>query len=827
MPQDSRLYIKPGEGIKSCIGNAVLTSVIFFFLHSVASGQHWNQVTDPNSSIFDTPYFLNENTGFVFNSDGLFAPHLQRTTDGGISWTALPFFDNKNLSLSQLYFTDINHGYAAGSDGVYETGDMGNTWHRIYNGAIAFTSVYAFGNKVFAFGGSPIIPNGVNWGPLIQSSDDGNSWDTVLVQVSNLNISFPKIPTPYVFGNNDSMVYAESIDTSQNMSLVYSTDNGKNWSSNPLDNFSNSLTRGFFAFPHCKDILRTVLFVNDASNADNYFVMHSSDFGANWNTLFVPFEIGAWIAGNNCVLYVCDAKGAQDSSANIRNGLWRSQDRGMNWSYINGPNFTEIDDKDFRNLSVVGNGAVVYADDADHKFWKTIDGGDGTLTPAGIPSSVSIVHDLSSAATICDTSLLRIFIESLSCNLTSLKNLKINGLDSTQFNTVWKHHLACDGIPDTILVQIFGVPAGVNTYNVNMHFVNDEFQTIDTSFDFTLSPKFLSTSIAITQNLTPAAFACDTSQLLMTFQSLSCFFTTLKSFKIDGLDSSQFSDIFKHHNAVDSLRDSLLLRIFSVPSGGGSYTIHLHFANDHSQSIDTSFVFTLSPLGVPTINFYVPSASLFGKAGDTIGTPLMVKSLQNITGLNSVDLTYSLNTDLLTPFAFIPINKVTAGPLKVTSTNAAVSLYFDSTFSFNGITELGKLRSVAYVTDTLETDIVLTGATHSSGCLTTLADSNISQFTLIGCGNTALSHFIEYGIAYAITSIIPNPARNSVQIRLKNDGRLLHFQLFDALGAIQRSGTTTGNMVQLDLSELSSGNYYFRISDESGIPVTSQFVIAR
>jgi hypothetical protein len=81
-------------------------------------------------------------------------------------------------------------------------------------------------------------------------------------------------------------------------------------------------------------------------------MLHTSDFGKTWDTLFKPYSIGAWIAGNNCVQYVCDAS---DSDHDFeRPGLFRSLDRGINWQFIDSPRFTEIDDDDFRNISVPG-----------------------------------------------------------------------------------------------------------------------------------------------------------------------------------------------------------------------------------------------------------------------------------------------------------------------------------------------------------------------------------------------------------------------------------------------------------------------------------------
>ncbi|MDP4234939.1 MAG: T9SS type A sorting domain-containing protein, partial [Bacteroidota bacterium] len=113
------------------------------------------------------------------------------------------------------------------------------------------------------------------------------------------------------------------------------------------------------------------------------------------------------------------------------------------------------------------------------------------------------------------------------------------------------------------------------------------------------------------------------------------------------------------------------------------------------------------------------------------------------------------------------------------------------------------------------------------GCLLTLADSNNIHFTLTGCGATTLAKFVRLGTAYEITSIIPNPAGNSVQVRLRNSGSLVHYELLDGLGTSQKSGTTVENSLHINLGGLSSGNYYLRLIGEGGTPVIRTLVVRK
>jgi predicted GTPase len=132
-----------------------------------------------------------------------------------------------------------------------------------------------------------------------------------------------------------------------------------------------------------------------------------------------------------------------------------------------------------------------------------------------------------------------------------------------------------------------------------------------------------------------------------------------------------------------------------------------------------------------------------------------------------------------------------------------------------------------YVADSFESDISISGNTQSSPCQSLKSNSIIHFSLAVGCGDSSLSNRMKYGLAYQITSIIPNPARNTVHVELKNNGAGLHYELFDALGITRKNDIVAGNSFQLDVSDLSAGGYYLRISGEKGIPITKKLVIAK
>jgi hypothetical protein len=692
-----------------------------------ASGQNWTQIQLPaNVSRFSPigQYFVNDKIGFIFQGTIptiISSIHLNRTTDGGSTWTYIPFFDSIQCHIQQIYFVSISRGYIAGSDGIYESIDSGKNWRKISTANSYFNSVYALEGKVFGIIYEDAYSSNPSYGPLISTTNDGMTWEELIPSSSQQRSAI----LPYVFGNKENLIFAETYDdVNGNLKLVHSTDEGRTWSSYIIDStnyYAQKYTIGLFCFPHCHDILRTYSLHYDL--ADAYIISYSADFGASFQTKDSNVEIGAWIAGNGCAQYVCNANGS------IASGIYRSIDRGNSWQLVNGPSFDELDDVDSHNVSCVGSEKLYIVTSGYNsttgrnvpiELWYTSNGGDGKLTPT--KASISFDHSVQQGGTVCDTSHLRIIFQNLSCNYTLLKNFGITEMDSTQYASVWKHHLACDGLADTIIINIYPGYTSGKMFTFKSNFMDDEFQTIDTNFSFVLSPI-----------------------------------------------SNQF------------------------------------------------------------ISIYLKSIQSYGKSGDTVEIKTNINTIQSSaqTGATTITLTYFLNTALLTPVIFTPITGVTADPVKTTKTSVSVTLHFDSNFTISGETELGRLRCVAYVTDTLETDVSLSGTSHSSGCITALDDTNIIHFTLTGCGAQTLSDFMKFGKAFDVLSIVPNPAANSIQVELKNNGSLLHYELFDALGTQQKSGTTTNSQMQMDLSGLSSGNYYFRLSGDIGIPVTRALIIRR
>jgi len=119
---------------------------------------------------------------------------------------------------------------------------------------------------------------------------------------------------------------------------------------------------------------------------------------------------------------------------------------------------------------------------------------------------------------------------------------------------------------------------------------------------------------------------------------------------------------------------------------------------------------------------------------------------------------------------------------------------------------------------------------HRTNCncsIQSLASSDSVEIDFEGCGDSTLLRYMATGSPFEIESIVPNPASNSIEVRLRvaavGD---LHaaYSLFDALGVEKLRGITEASDLPLDVSSLAAGTYYLRISLGTGEARTIKIV---
>ena len=507
--------------------------LLSFFVDASAIAQHCTKLpTANNIGFIRIPYFIDSLHGFLYQPGlisgwggpgvGNLPSLLESTSDGGSHWVSINYFDSLNLQLNQLYFVSPLHGYAATTGGsldagVYETFDLGKHWTRILTSDHGATSIYAANGTVFAnmFGYGPSQV----FGPMLFSRDDGVTWDS-LNNVTGILLG-PSPQFQYVFGNRDSLVATVYFkqnpgNNSKTTDLIYSTDLGNTWNAQPID----SLYQGFLATlhisPHTCEIQREYDPGPFAWGVDKYtFYISNPDF-SEWDSV-LDRETGAWIAGNACALYLSDAADGTQEDKDTSVSLFRSTNNGATWQELprevgKTPAFVEIDDFDYPNISVVGHGAIVYADSSGleksyttvSSLWKTTDGGDGTLNPAMLAPRFALGHISfgSSQDTItisqCASSLIEVYDQNIGCSYGKFDSITITGLESSEFSIVSSHHCSCKPMPDTSFITLQPQETGIRNVTVHYHFTDDEFDTIDTSIQFTLNFQPGGTSVPLT-----------------------------------------------------------------------------------------------------------------------------------------------------------------------------------------------------------------------------------------------------------------------------------------------------------------------------------------
>jgi len=489
---------------------------------SVAYGQHWTHLIDTVAERRLVPYFINPDYGFTFDFDG--SKGVFRTRDGGVSWTPITFFDSIDCTPIQMCFVSPSHGFAAafhrqtysGIDaGIFETYDSGTYWARISPPGFVFSSVYVAGNTVF----------GLNLftGNILYTRNEGASWDSITI-VNGISLtSYPEFRG--IYGNLDSLVatiyyqgdayYNGYQEFKGKTILVYSTDQGHDWESEPIPNgvagFGIQMSGiSIHVLPHTCRIIRQY-----CDSIDFQFDKYQLYFGElpyrNWQ-FGLRREMGAFVAGNSCAMYALEC--GQDGLPEDDTLLYRSMNGGISWQGIprnpivnSDPDFAEIDDYDWPNLSVVGHGAVVYSGDGAGGLWKTTDGWDGTLNVSALASHFALSHSTFAGETdtltwgSCNPTPFQVYNQNVGCSYAKFDSISIVGLDPSEYSIISTHHCTCEPMPDTSFITLQPKDTGTQNLTIHYHFTDDEYNQTDTSIQVMLAVKPGGTSVTLSMYL--------------------------------------------------------------------------------------------------------------------------------------------------------------------------------------------------------------------------------------------------------------------------------------------------------------------------------------
>ena len=253
-----------------------------------------------------TGWFFDANTGLVAGASQTGTPSktvVQKTTDGGVTWTTKIVNNVAGGSVNNFYFVNSSTGYLCGGNNanLYKTTDQGETWNPVAGvPAESYYSIHAFSENSYILGTSSRR--------LVKTTDGGTTWkiDTLFTAATNvqfLGIKFKDANTGYVIGNPNY--------------FAYTTNGGANWNAS-----THSSVRGQRALDYDNGTVWTA--------GDYEKVYKSTNNGVNWDS--VTFYDNSNVnQPPQFIIYAFAANGNDMVVAGNSGQLTTSNDAGASW----------------------------------------------------------------------------------------------------------------------------------------------------------------------------------------------------------------------------------------------------------------------------------------------------------------------------------------------------------------------------------------------------------------------------------------------------------------------------------------------------------------
>jgi photosystem II stability/assembly factor-like uncharacterized protein len=320
-------------------------------------------------------YFFSDSVGLVGCGSAVESPShtadIRKTTNGGLTWIdcTLPTQQGR---VSSIFMCNPLNGYASvmfSSNPLWQTTDGGNTWQFFANGGNGdATCVYETPSALIKTAWS------IAGGSLIQGAGAFNQ--VFLGQLTNWSNGID-----FLNDLNGVVTMGPDVTSGNDPSLTYYTrDGGRTWQQGGTLKeawgvFADKQSGKFFVLPECNEFLPgNTLYI-------------SQDGGVSWQ--IVPTsglppsgQYTGHIAGVGNTLYV-------QSSSESGLGVFRSDDDGLTWKNIGGPS----NQRDTRFCVAGCLGEVIYAFDSLGAVWKSVDGGDGSLSASVQSLSLSLENE--------------------------------------------------------------------------------------------------------------------------------------------------------------------------------------------------------------------------------------------------------------------------------------------------------------------------------------------------------------------------------------------------------------------------------------------------
>lgn len=403
---------------------------LFFFalLSFSLSGNiyaQWKEIAPNLVSNYFPPFLANADLGAIHFKDGVLWAgwrDLWFSNDTGKTWKQSNIVLPKDHIISDINFFDKLNGIISTefqanpptSAGILlKTVDGGLSWKRILTIPSSIPNI--------AYSGSASIIHAISeGGDFFTSIDGGTSWKNTRPGV-NFGLCFA------IAKDNRIYTLTAAYDPSGLLGTIsFSTDRGISWN-------KTSGTPDGDSYTICADSCDPKR-LNIAS--EDYL---STIAPLNLSQLFYSID-----AGNSFVSSVafpapylsggmtCTANTIYTSS--IKNGIYRSIDRGVTWKNLGGPLSMAVDG---RNIACV-NDNIVFVLDADGSIWETINSGGDSLTNLGINDLALLQNSLFSKDSlfVCDNTISiiqSVILQPKGCSPPTLVKIEVLGSDSLSY----------------------------------------------------------------------------------------------------------------------------------------------------------------------------------------------------------------------------------------------------------------------------------------------------------------------------------------------------------------------------------------------------------